>query len=151
MQLGNPLVSLHEALASAVHRDLPDVSYQTKDWVKSKEQGVDVFRDHVRRPFGSEVEVMIFNQIWGSTALGYGGLGGAAMTNAYTTICTHAGVYCVYFGQYGVLAYKIIFNKLKAAQRKALLKIIADNNMPARREALNMFKGAIEVDKTYDE
>jgi hypothetical protein len=35
---------------------------------------------------GVELEVYSFPQMWGSTALGFGGIGGAAMTKAQTTI-----------------------------------------------------------------
>lgn len=29
----------------------------------------------------------VFEQLWGSTALGFGGFGGSAMTSAYTVVC----------------------------------------------------------------
>lgn len=32
------------------------------------------------------LNVNIFSQTWGSTALGFGGIGGSAMTSAYTTV-----------------------------------------------------------------
>ena len=32
------------------------------------------------------VYMSAFNQVWGSTALGFGGCGGSAMTHAYTTV-----------------------------------------------------------------
>ena len=37
----------------------------------------------------------VFKQTWGSTALGFGGIGGSAMTDAYTTVVT---VYLSYRG-----------------------------------------------------
>jgi hypothetical protein len=49
----------------------------------------------------------MFPQMWGSTALGFGGIGGAAMTSAYTVIvfgCNRTDA-CVYFN--GGLAYHI--------------------------------------------
>lgn len=51
------------------------------------------------RYFGKEVKlVSMFEQTWGSTALGFGGIGGAAMTTAYTGII-QAGeeTFAVYF------------------------------------------------------
>ena len=52
-----------------------------------------------------ELQVEVFPQTWGSTALGFGGIGGQAMTTAYTTvfydILNDVGV--VYFD--GRLAY----------------------------------------------
>lgn len=149
MQLDSPLTALHEAMASAVHRDLPDVEYNQNVWRKKVKtsadlQDYDVVRKK-RRPFGSEIEVKLFSQMWGSTALGYGGIGGAAMTPAYTVIVYMKDTFCVYFGNYGVLAYKLYIDNLKTGQRKALTKALREEQMPARREALNMFKGAIEA------
>lgn len=54
------------------------------------------------QPF--EVRVTMFPQLWGSTATGYGGLGGSAMTWAHTAILEVRGVYLVYFSR-GRLAY----------------------------------------------
>lgn len=50
----------------------------------------------------------MFPQTWGSTALGFGGIGGQAITNAYTIIveCEHTGYRAVYFGG-GKLAYLV--------------------------------------------
>jgi hypothetical protein len=46
-----------------------------------------------------------FPQVWSSTALGFGGIGGAAITEAYTTVVVLNDVACVYFD--GRLAYRI--------------------------------------------
>ena len=47
-----------------------------------------------------------FSQVWPSTALGFGGVGGSAMTSAMTTIIqTEGNKYYVFFG--GRLAYCI--------------------------------------------
>ena len=56
-----------------------------------------------------ELEVEVFLQVWGSTALGFGGIGGQAMTSAYTTVVQdfHQGWYSVFFGER--LAY-LVFN-----------------------------------------
>jgi len=83
MQLLSPIEAVHKALAAAVYRDLPDFSDER------------------------EFTIKMFPQVWGSTALGYGGVGGQIMTPAYTVIVesfTHA---CVYFGSSGKLAYRI--------------------------------------------
>ena len=55
-----------------------------------------------------EIEVAgMFPQLWGSTALGFGGVGGSAMTEAYTVALRSrvTGEVCVYFG--GRFAYRI--------------------------------------------
>lgn len=54
-----------------------------------------------------EVEMRMFKQTWGSTALGFGGFGGQAITAAYTVIVEDysEGWYSVFFGDR--LAYLI--------------------------------------------
>lgn len=54
-----------------------------------------------------ELEVQVFPQVWGSTALGFGGIGGQAMTSAYTTVVQdfNTGWHSVFFGNR--LAYLI--------------------------------------------
>lgn len=49
----------------------------------------------------------VFTQMWGSTALGFIGVGGQAMTEAYTTVCYlyDEKIYGVFFGE--KLAYVI--------------------------------------------
>lgn len=52
------------------------------------------------------VVVAMFPQTWGSTSIGFGGLGGAAMTTAYTVVLTvHGTEFAVYFG--GRFAYLV--------------------------------------------
>lgn len=54
-----------------------------------------------------EYDVTVFSQVWGSTALGFGGIGGCAMTKAYTTVIQeiHTGIFGVFFNNQ--LAYCI--------------------------------------------
>jgi hypothetical protein len=58
-----------------------------------------------RRPMEDDVEVFHFVQTWGSTALGFGGIGGSSMTSAYTTVVLMDGSAAVYFA--GRHAYSI--------------------------------------------
>lgn len=58
-----------------------------------------------RRPHEHEIEVYSFPQTWGSTALGFGGIGGSAMTTALTVVVMCGREACVYFG--GSFAYRI--------------------------------------------
>lgn len=57
--------------------------------------------------FCLEFELTVFLQAWASTALGFGGIGGQAMTSAYTTVIweENTGIYGVFFGER--LAYAI--------------------------------------------
>ena len=54
-----------------------------------------------------EVDMYMFPQMWGSTALGFGGIGGQAMTTASTVIVEdyQNGYYSVFFGDH--IAYLI--------------------------------------------
>jgi hypothetical protein len=72
------------ALYSALFRDLPDI------------EG--------KRPTIYDVEIYSFPQSWGSSALGFSGVGGQAMTTAQTTIVSNYSEACVYFG--GSFAYR---------------------------------------------
>jgi len=69
-----------------------------------------------RRVQADEVEVVMFPQTWGSTALGYGGMGGAAISGAYTVVVSHKTHLCVYFGC-GRLAYRLDYAEMSAEGR----------------------------------
>lgn len=56
---------------------LPDIEIQYGRRAVEKQKG---------RPSLYDIDVYNFPQTWGSTALGFGGMGGAAMTKAYTTV-----------------------------------------------------------------
>jgi hypothetical protein len=44
------------------------------------------------------MEVFVFEQVWGSTALGFGGWGGSTMTSAWTHVVrTYEGKFIVFF------------------------------------------------------
>ena len=57
--------------------------------------------------FYPEFELVVFLQTWASTSLGFGGIGGQAITSAYTTVILekYTGIYGVFFGER--LAYVI--------------------------------------------
>ena len=61
--------------------------------------------------FIQDCDVIDFDQTWGSTALGFGGMGGQMMTTARTYIIVYTNRAYVYFG--GRYAYKVPypFNK----------------------------------------
>jgi len=151
MRYGNALSSVHLCLAAACFRDMPDITYQTQDWsgiqnltssekvkmMKSKEVPMKMEK---RRPREEDLEVVMFNQTWGSTALGYGGMGGAAMTEAYTVIIRDIrGYNCVYFG-YDELAYLINIRHISEEGRNNFIQDIKDHNMAERRIAGSRYK-----------
>ena len=140
MRLGTPFEALHEAMAAAAHRDMSEITYEDRDWeawrALSKEDQSSAMKNNAiptvtrtRRPMVDELEVIMFPQTWGSTALGYGGLGGAAMTPAYTIIVSyHSTTYCVYFGR-GQLAYKLTWADMSPEGRENFLSDMAARNM----------------------
>lgn len=148
--MSNPITALHEALSAAIYNDLPEYVYTERDWVEwhkmSKEQrdkaideGTVPTTKHTRRPYTNEVDVTMFNQTWGSTALGYGGVGGQALTDAYTVIVEFLGIYCVYFGC-GRLAYKIDPKELTSESYKNFAIDVQSHNMPAQYEISKRYK-----------
>jgi hypothetical protein len=95
--------SISGALYSALFRDLPDLP--EREWILAG-------KTHIikpRRPSEDDVQVRSFPESWGSTALGYGGMGGSAITTAQTTIvaCGQTDSAAIYWGPGGRLG-KII-------------------------------------------
>ena len=106
MLAGDALNSLAAAIYSSVGADLKPVEYPETEWKPESKRREATGNMKARRPYVDEVEVVMFLQTWGSTALGFGGIGGAAMTSAYTVVVLGpAGDAVVYFA--GRLAYKI--------------------------------------------
>lgn len=88
-------------VGAACAKDLPDISYIRNAYGdKSKPPQM-----ATRRPNPYDVEVYSFPQGWGSTALGFGGVGCQAMTSAQTTVVVDGHSAAVYFGK--GLAYVI--------------------------------------------
>ena len=128
MQLGSPIDAVASAVHHAAHVAFPDIHYQDRDWAAleglSFEERRTMQLDNsypmvakVRRPDVSEIQVTaMFPQTWGSTALGFGGMGGAAMTPAYTVVVTGPnGQLAVYWG--GRHAYTMDLTVITEQQR----------------------------------
>lgn len=128
MRYGTAVESLAASLYSACSVDLPDVIYEDRDWdayralvakLSNEERSVMNDREQrtgrlqgprltrQRRPAPAECTVLLFPQTWPSTAIGLGGIGGHAITEAYTVVVTNSVDHCsaVYFG--GQLAYLV--------------------------------------------
>lgn len=67
--------------------------------------------DHVSYDVWSNIDLHIVDQMWGSTSCGWGGMGGAAMTNSYTMVIENSAlsIACIYYG--GKLAYILDMDK----------------------------------------
>lgn len=128
MQLGSPIDAVAAATFHAAHIAFADVHYQTRDWAAVEGLTMEERRkvqldnsypmlNQVRRPDIREVQVTaMFPQIWGSTALGFGGIGGAAMTPAYTVVVTGpSNQVAVYWA--GQHAYTIDLDSMSEQQR----------------------------------
>lgn len=89
---------------SALLKDLSDVEVPKYSYNNGKRSD-EPYKIDRQRPRADEVEIYSFPQTWSSTALGFGGIGGQAFTNALTVAVVHGREACVYFG--GTFAYKI--------------------------------------------
>lgn len=127
MQIRDHVEPIAEAVYSALHSSkiLPDVEYlsQTPQQRREGTEG----EKKLRRPFNHEITCYHFPQTWGSTALGFGGMGGAAMTSAITSVVLCHGVAAVFFG--GRHAYTVRDSAL-------LTEDLRNFNMPSVSEAV---------------
>lgn len=151
----NPILAVASALHAARLRDLPSVFYEVPDtspriewlWSMTREERNRIYQEeHAtgkfqgptvtrrRRPTENECTVTLFSQVWGSTALGYGGIGGAAITKACTVVVGSrvVGMRAVYFGASGRLAYVV---PIGGANEEAFQKAVAECRLPSVREA----------------
>lgn len=146
MHLGSPLDAISHAIGAAAFKDMPDIEYQTRDYSQRGNfapQDIPYVK-RLRRPMPHELEVIVFPQTWGSTALGYGGMGGSAMTPAYTVIVILGTIHCVYFGDGGRLAYRIYGTKLTTKGLDAFTDRIRRRIMPGIAEAEKLFEQEID-------
>lgn len=101
--------NLHTSLAHAQYEGFSDIQYEQRDFeairnAKTADEKYKALHSGVpatRRPTEYDIGVFaMFNQTWGSTALGHGGMGGAAITDAYTIVleCEATHEFLVYFG-----------------------------------------------------
>ena len=97
----NPITDLADCIAHAQYIGFSDIEYETRDWEIYRKTKEDVRIPARRRPTTRDFGVYsMFTQTWGSTALGHGGMGGAAVTTAYTIVleCYYTQEFLVYFG-----------------------------------------------------
>jgi hypothetical protein len=97
----NPITDLADCIAHAQYEGFSDIEYETRDWEEYRKTQKDIRIPARRRPTTRDFGVYaMFPQTWGSTALGHGGMGGAAVTTAYTIVleCYATHEFLVYFG-----------------------------------------------------
>ena len=96
---------LHMVMAHAVYEGFPEYEYESRDF-NNPDRDARVVKKTRHTEYNLTVKTM-FPQVWSSTALGFGGIGGQAITTAYTTVVESDidASCCVYFG--GQFAYRI--------------------------------------------
>ena len=122
MNATNPIETLAGAMAHAAYEAFPEYHYKDRDWAKHDKWRSSLTREEMKTAVAPD-DCMIdksrkhsmydltvysmFVQTWGSTALGFGGIGGQAITSAYVCVIESnlLGQFAVYFG--GHLAYVI--------------------------------------------
>ena len=122
MNATNPIETLASAMAHAAYEAFPEYRYKDRDWAKHDAWRATLTREQMktavapndcmiektrRHSFYDLTVYSMFVQTWSSTALGFGGIGGQAITSAYVCVIESnlVGQYAVYFG--GRLAYVI--------------------------------------------
>lgn len=104
---GNPVQDMHAAMAHAAYEGFSPIEYEDRDWEHYHKTKEDKRVKKSRRPGDYDIEVAaMFAQTWSSTALGFGGVGGQAITSAYVIVLQCMNEFCVYFG--GRFAYKVV-------------------------------------------
>ena len=112
----NPITDLANCIAHAQYVGFSDIEYERMDYDavrnartdEEKRASMSATVRALRRPTIRNFGVYaMFPQTWGSTALGHGGMGGAAMTTAYTIVleCYHTQEFLIYFGS--EMCYKV--------------------------------------------
>jgi hypothetical protein len=118
----NPIETLAGCMAHAAYSAFPEYKYQDRNWAMHDKWRATLSREEMKtavapdecfvektrkHSFYDLTVYSMFPQTWGSTALGFGGIGGQAITSAYVCIIESnlVGGYAVYFG--GRLAYVI--------------------------------------------
>ena len=112
------VTDLVQSLYHALNVELSDMIIETRDLKEfhklPKEEQQEIIKSgsypmktYNARPTEGDCDVQMFVELWSSTALGFGGIGGAAMTYAYTVIikCEATQESLVYWN--GKFAYKI--------------------------------------------
>ena len=134
----NPITDLADCIAHAQYVGFSDIEYETRDWETYRTTKEDVRSPARRRPTTRDFGVYnFFDQTWGSTSLGHGGMGGAAVTTAYTTVlyCYATQEFLVYFG--GSYCYTI------KGKNDAFLEDCKNRNLAGKREAKTKY-GIVE-------
>jgi hypothetical protein len=117
-----PIETLAGCMAHAAYEAFPEYKYQDRNWAMHDKWRATLTREEMKtavappecfvektrkHTFYDLTLYNMFPQTWSSTALGFGGIGGQAITSAYVCVIQSnlVGGYAVYFG--GRFAYMI--------------------------------------------
>ena len=80
-------------------KQIPDLKYLLEDFYWRIDS--EILPDKNIKFCRDDFDINLFSQTWGSTALGFSGFGGMAITEAYTTVIQYIplDIYSVYFGK----------------------------------------------------
>ena len=97
------------------------------------------------KKYHPEITMYMFPQGWGDTSLGFGGIGGQAMTTAYTTVVCeeYAGYYGVFFHERLAYIIKNPNDKFFDDLHKMKMSDVAHSGSYRRREENNESKNNI--------
>lgn len=124
----SPIASLAYALVNALRDDLPQIEHREIDYSRPADaNGRRPTHSVWRRPQEHEVDVFMFPQAWPDTTLGFGGIGGQAITKAYTIVVMCDNSAAVYFA--GRLAYII------PSVNRRFLQDLRDQNMAPKYQS----------------
>ena len=129
----HPITDLADCIAHAQYAGFSDIHYENRDWQAYRDTGEDVRIPATRRPTTRDFGVYgMWPQTWGSTALGHGGMGGAAVTTAYTVVleCYHTQEFLVYFG--GQWCYTV---SRRSANIQAFVEDCKNHCLASKRES----------------
>ncbi len=87
-------------------KQIPDLKSLLADFYRRIDK--EILPDKNVKFHEDDFDITLFSQTWGSTTLGFGGFGGMAITEAYTTVILYMplGIYAIYFG--GDFAYYVM-------------------------------------------
>jgi hypothetical protein len=129
----NPITDLADCVAHAQYVGFSDIEYEKRDWETYRNTKEDVRIAARRRPTTRDFGVYgMWPQTWGSTALGHGGMGGAAVTTAYTVVleCRATEEFLVYFG--GQWCYTV---SRRSANIDAFIEDCKNHNLASKRDS----------------
>lgn len=147
MKVGNPITDVANAVAHAQIIGLPAIKHERAQ----RPEGME-FSEYKRqltagtlpkviedvRPNLEDFDVFMYPQMWGSTALGFGGMGGASIRQANTVaiVCRKVRTAAIYFA--GQHAYNV--DLTDPTVQKRLNDDIRDRRIASRTEALERYK-----------